>query len=213
MPSCKLHAHFQSPLHRGTGFNILSELHGGDVDFQSPLHRGTGFNAANAIDRVPFVLSVPSSSGHRFQPYGPAWRMHRPQDFQSPLHRGTGFNDESPCGCCSSQHFSPLFIGAQVSTASAVAARMQSLHLSVPSSSGHRFQPVSIRRTQRLLRFQSPLHRGTGFNICRMTGTLTCGAFSPLFIGAQVSTCICSSVALQLAFTFSPLFIGAQVST
>ncbi len=38
---------FQSPLHRGTGFNFSLDFFGNfdDSGFQSPLHRGTGFNA------------------------------------------------------------------------------------------------------------------------------------------------------------------------
>ena len=110
---------FQSPLHRGTGFNPwklhgeslsgttfsplfigaqVSTVHIGEmrpccICFQSPLHRGTGFNSSIcfACDAIG-QLSVPSSSGHRFQ------------------------RTRNAAQALLSLSFSPLFIGAQVST-------------------------------------------------------------------------------------------------
>ncbi len=113
------------------------------------------------------------------------------RSFQSPLHRGTGFNvraisHRSAAFCtfsplfigaqvsthvdlCSdmlqSLPFSPLFIGAQVSTRHRADARAGNDALSVPSSSGHRFQLMRQHDdAASMADFQSPLHRGTGFN-------------------------------------------------
>ena len=160
--------------------------------FQSPLHRGTGFNSLSSAQRARSVsLSVPSSSGHRFQPLPPVAPPAARGSFQSPLHRGTGFNMSFSVGI----GFPPV--------------------LSVPSSSGHRFQHFTVPTTSlRISFFQSPLHRGTGFNkesLARLRSLPQ--AFSPLFIGAQVSTWKGCTGLLDTTRTFSPLFIGAQVST
>ena len=90
------------------------------------------------------MLSVPSSSGHRFQRL---LSVKQPDAalaaFQSPLRRGTGFNE-----------------------AGSIAHRALRRMLSVPSSSGHRFQLSHDLSTlvDCSKPFQSPLHRGTGFN-------------------------------------------------
>ncbi len=110
--------------------------------------------------------------------------------------------------------FSPLFIGAQVSTTNRRCRRAR-LALSVPSSSGHRFQLTQTSgRIAMPVVFQSPLHRGTGFNsLSQRANEQDREPFSPLFIGAQVSTSTCQLHAPLLVDPFSPLFIGAQVST
>ena len=159
---------FQSPLHRGTGFN----LHGSNggfrwPDFQSPLHRGTGFNPLwGSWTSAYGPLSVPSSSGHRFQRNQQSYSPHFIQHLSVPLHRGTGFNQAH------------------------TGASLNPMALSVPSSSGHRFQHFhGFCGCGGGANFQSPLHRGTGFNVQKLLERLFLGsAFSPLFIGAQVST-------------------------
>jgi hypothetical protein len=123
-----------------------------------------GSTGAN-ISGFPQFISVPSSSGHTFQ----LWRVNNPYPvrtrFQSPLHRGTRFNTSGEMECRQSfrisvpsssghtfqrpfegalpfagSHFSPLFIGAHVSTSCC----------------------FFLCRLPWL--FQSPLHRGTRFN-------------------------------------------------
>ena len=86
---------FQSPLHRGTGFNKRRTVQYTRrlEHFQSPLHRGTGFNV------------ITGTLGDTIL------------NFQSPLHRGTGFNiNLDQIFGIHFESFSPLFIGAQVST-------------------------------------------------------------------------------------------------
>src|SRR6266481_3288337 len=185
---------FQSPLHRGMCFDAFPRYSSwcGCVRFQSPLHRGicfdylilqpsplqcSGFSplfigACVSTGRVvPFQLpllsvSVPSSSGHVF--------------------RRASKSAVAPA----TNRFSPLFIGACVSTVSPHACRTALLAVSVPSSPGHVFRPpLSSRSSSVQSLFQSPLHRGMCFDgLAGGTTTMTQTRFSPLFIGACVST-------------------------
>ena len=182
------------PSSSGHRFQLQAgEPRGGHGQTFSPLFIGAQVSTAVRLSwaRTARAISVPSSSGHRFQPSGHRSALHHRQPFQSPLHRGTGFNPGNPDGVVvagqisvpsSSGHrfqhvhagalrdsavfpFSPLFIGAQVSTPSVPLGAGLDVGLSVPSSSGHRFQRVSAApRTHTFDNFQSPLHRGTGFN-------------------------------------------------
>src|SRR6266481_1966170 len=185
---------FQSPLHRGMCFDAFPRYSSwcGCVRFQSPLHRGicfdylilqpsplqcSGFSplfigACVSTGRVvPFQLpllsvSVPSSSGHVF--------------------RRASKSAVAPA----TNRFSPLFIGACVSTVSPHACRTALLAVSVPSSSGHVFRPGEwFNENFKEYTFQSPLHRGMCFDsVCWSVCWLRCRCFSPLFIGACVST-------------------------
>ncbi len=161
--------------------------------FQSPLHRGTCFNSNSATRRPCFQgrFSPLFIGAHASTPR-PGGRQSRQLAFQSPLHRGTCFNKrcrehflpgcskfQSPLhrGTCFNdftrkpshrQHrsFSPLFIGAHASTRKGREVGIAHNMVSVPSSSGHMLQlhRLRVRRFQRS-QFQSPLHRGTCFNL------------------------------------------------
>ncbi len=135
--------------------------------FQSPLHRGTCFNTTK--NRPPTInknVSVPSSSGHMLQRRweGRCWRR---------------------------QWVSvPSSSGHMLQPAISICSRPLCSIVSVPSSSGHMLQLGRFRLTAlQFSWFQSPLHRGTCFNIA-LEQTLQTGIarFSPLFIGAHAST-------------------------
>src|SRR5581483_9915385 len=209
-------------------------------NFQSPLHRGRLFNNPQAqTSSCGLPLSVPSSSGKTLQ------RESQATSLQAALP------------------FSPLFIGEDSSTTFSGRRKSKSIRLSVPSSSGKTLQPLTIGiLLYILLFFQSPLHRGRLFNDLRQTrvglldhfqsplhrGRLFNGwpitfrlsrirPFSPLFIGEDSSTSICTAwqltssdfqsplhrgrlfngfpePAAELALqAFSPLFIGEDSST
>jgi len=84
---------FQSPLGRGTGFNVrMSQLSFTAVPFQSPLGRGTGFNAVSGSSYCKvFRFQSPLGRGTGFNAFPRSCcRLSTP--FQSPLGRGTGFN-------------------------------------------------------------------------------------------------------------------------
>src|SRR6266536_3299744 len=111
--------------------------------FQSPLPRGTTFNRGDRKALFgELLVSVPSSSGHDFQPRRPRPDHRRRRPFQSPLPRGTTFNP-------------------------------------TPSSTPRAPSPM----------FQSPLPRGTTFNaLVRLAELALVDGFSPLFLGARLST-------------------------
>src|SRR6266481_6482009 len=106
------------------------------------------------------AVSVPSSSGHVFRPTNTGYQSAATNTFQSPLHRGMCFDGDVQRRARSGKlGFSPLFIGACVST--------------------RIFQHVAEMTES----FQSPLHRGMCFD--RMALILILIAplgFSPLFI-------------------------------
>ena len=135
--------------------------------FQSPLHRGTGFNLSlRASHRPPCCwLSVPSSSGHRFQPM-----------FQHINGRRVGLSVPSSSG--------HRFQRSDQSTIP------QPCRLSVPSSSGHRFQRQQRHRHCHAGKQLSvPSSSGHRFQQWPLLPVIEfCSTFSPLFIGAQVST-------------------------
>ena len=141
--------------------------------FQSPLHRGCLFNGEPSChDHCRAELSVPSSSGMSLQPgYPPRavgkrifsfsplfigevssttarhrYRLHVPA-FQSPLHRGSLFNTYAAFNGVMSRcnSFSPLFIGEVSST-----------------DRGGRSEQGGVHS------FQSPLHRGSLFDILQL---------------------------------------------
>ena len=181
---------FQSPLHRGSLFNVVSSAATETGKwFQSPLHRGSLFNLGGIIP-VPKlgVVSVPSSSGKSLQ-----------QD--EPLNCGDGDSVSVPSSSGKSLQLSwltPVWPGGSVSVPSSSGkslqrfARAQPLRIdvvSVPSSSGKSLQPHEILLGaapgegfsplfigevsstphtaavgQSHLPFQSPLHRGSLFN-------------------------------------------------
>src|SRR5208337_341967 len=111
---------FQSPLHRGTLFNIHGASERRKVEtFQSPLHRGTLFNQNEFLVWVGQEL------------------------FQSPLHRGTLFNVvEFLPELRRSVFQSPLHRGTLFNAHAGGSQRAVGL-VSVPSSSGHSLQPTS----------------------------------------------------------------------
>jgi hypothetical protein len=87
-------------------------------------------------------------------------------------------------------HFSPLFIGAHVSTEQHAGVGSHLALISVPSSSGHTFQLSATSGHQRSrIRISVPSSSGHTFQLARETRTALCrNDFSPLFIGAHVST-------------------------
>ncbi len=134
-------------------------------------------------------VSVPSSSGHVFRQIS---------QFQK---------------WCYPVRFSPLFIGACVST---LAERQQLPGLIPFQSPLHRGMCFDSSPFTRIILycplFQSPLHRGMCFDPTRLSRRLHPCGFSPLFIGACVSTV--GFIIFQINQSrFSPLFIGACVST
>jgi hypothetical protein len=107
-------------------------------------HVSTRLNAFPCYLQV--VISVPSSSGHTFQRPRRRLVQHSLCEFQSPLHRGTRFNLISGLSIAAAlADFSPLFIGAHVSTRGLVDEARADLYFS-PSSSGHTFQPCGAYR-------------------------------------------------------------------
>src|SRR6266496_1433637 len=111
--------------------------------------------------------------------------------------------------------FSPLFLGARLSTAEASTGSPSTTTVSVPSSSGHDFQPDTTEHPSCSITdvsvpsssghdfqlwnravpgsshrpFQSPLPRGTTFNaLVRLAELALVDGFSPLFLGARLST-------------------------
>jgi hypothetical protein len=161
---------FQSPLHRGTRFNRkVVDIEQVRAEDFSPLFIGAHVStpAAGWPHVRADAISVPSSSGHTFQPRTMNSKAHMPSRFQSPLHRGTRFNSRSSVTRKRSRfYFSPLFIGAHVSTKKRHGMAGAAGQISVPSSSGHTFQRCrqAERRGCDQDSFQSPLHRGTRFN-------------------------------------------------
>src|SRR5436853_469035 len=117
-------AMFQSPLHRGSLFNVrlgltqlernavsipsssgkslqLSIKRGGCLGcfwFQSPLHRGSLFNGNQRSQAAnEATVSIPSSSGKSLQrTFKMSLRTGKSQ-FHSPLHRGSLFNYKYDC--------------------------------------------------------------------------------------------------------------------
>ena len=86
--------------------------------------------------------------------------------------------------------FNPLFIGAWVRTIC-----------------------DTTRIPMRLLRFQSPLHRGLGSDLFQKTKFFfIIQSFNPLFIGAWVRTFRLGRYK-EFELSFNPLFIGAWVRT
>src|SRR6266853_897541 len=106
-----------------------------------------------------WAVSVPSSSGHVFRPTNTGYQSAATNTFQSPLHRGMCFDGDVQRRARSGKlGFSPLFIGACVST--------------------RIFQHVAEMTES----FQSPLHRGMCFDTADIVEGLKLSAcFSPLF--------------------------------
>ncbi len=163
------HQHVSVPSSSGHVFRRRCATQGTirETWFQSPLHRGMcfdqDFSARCGNDRI---VSVPSSSGHVFRPHGADIDPDSAFGFQSPLHRGMCFDAiDVECAMQFLCSFSPLFIGACVSTFTAIAGACLSPTVSVPSSSGHVFRHRAhpIRKVKHR-RFQSPLHRGMCFD-------------------------------------------------
>src|SRR6266481_3197775 len=135
--------------------------------------------------------------------------------------------------------FSPLFIGACVSTARRASGKPCSPPVSVPSSSGHVFRPQSERdrpvhgkyvsvpsssghvfrqhcgpcRPSWTQSFQSPLHRGMCFDDKNATDALGLLRVSVPSSSGHVFRPEQSLVDNPSNPGFSPLFIGACVST
>ncbi len=87
--------------------------------------------------------------------------------------------------------------------------------VSVPSSSGHVFRRPKVPYKHDTARSFSPLFIGACVSTrpTRSEAAWTGPGFSPLFIGACVSTCRLFSWRRCSLSSFSPLFIGACVST
>src|SRR5581483_5440719 len=190
-----VHAHFQSPLHRGRVFNMTKEI---DDDARenntfSPLFIGEGSStsvcwADCSADSSFSPLFIGEGSSTQFIPReGFTW------DTFSPLFIGEGSSTAEVFRQIMkfADSFSPLFIGEGSSTRSKASTPPTGWHLSVPSSSGkglqrslqrghhgasRAFSPLfigegsSTRATRQnkpgLEDFQSPLHRGRVFNDC-----------------------------------------------
>src|SRR6266481_4737392 len=135
--------------------------------------------------------------------------------FQSPLHRGMCFDTVSPVTVTAcSDSFSPLFIGACVSTARRASGKPCSPPVSVPSSSGHVFrQHCGPCRPSWTQSFQSPLHRGMCFDDKNATDALGLLRVSVPSSSGQVFRTEQSLFDNPSNPGFSPLFIGACVST
>src|SRR5579872_6683814 len=131
-------------------------------------------------------VSVPSSSGHVFQPSNTGSPASRGLGF-SPLFIGARVPALWPAFfCCfSSQRFSPLFIGARVPAAAYYVAGGWSSA------------------------FQSPLHRGTCSSLQQARlGQIAGSRFSPLFIGARVPAEILVAVGIIAAIVSVPSSSG-----
>ena len=127
--------------------------------FQSPLHRGSPFNLnllrghAVVLHFSPlFIGEVPST-----EKYGCQWKGGYP--FQSPLHRGSPFNAQDRLGKRKKLYFSPLFIG-EVPSTSSLTAWESLLSISVPSSSGKSLQFSPCGDSSTSTRYFSPLFIG-----------------------------------------------------
>ena len=108
----------------------------------------------------------------------------------------------------------PLFIGEVSSTRVCLVPLLCGVRVSIPSSSGKSLQ-LALRNLERRAgcRSQSPLHRGSLFNISfpnGMSGREFC--LNPLFIG-EVSSTPMFATGQVLGFGFNPLFIGEVSST
>jgi len=177
---CHLLPVFQSPLHRGTPFNMKIEPDWYRYLFISvPSSSGNSLQPSASISAAPgcrnfsplFIgelpstpesmrtlesksISVPSSSGNSLQP-GPSVLLPTRSDYFSPLFIGELPSTILICGVVSRRpHFSPLFIGE------------------LPSTQG--VEPI-LRSVQV---FQSPLHRGTPFNSVTHTSSNGKGVIS-----------------------------------
>ncbi len=84
--------------------------------------------------------------------------------------------------------------------------------ISVPSSSGKSLQPSEPYVQMVEVEFQSPLHRGSLFNLTTSSFATSLTNFSPLFIG-EVSSTDLALLSVSAESNFSPLFIGEVSST
>ena len=158
--------------------------------FQSPLHRGTPFN---------FLLDL---------------RQTRLSLFQSPLHRGTPFNS-----FFNGQLFRCVFISVPSSSGNSLQHRANR----AGAARGPHFSPLfigelpSTQHSRSIANygsaFQSPLHRGTPFNVPKgRRGDRRRGISVPSSSGNSLQPRRPSVSFVRLRH-FSPLFIGELPST
>jgi len=134
-------------------------------------------------------VSIPSSSGHVFDQETKGERNERPTPFQSPRHRGTSSTwlpsspttDRAPS-------FNPLVIGARLRPGSGDHPGPRAA-VSIPSSSGHVFDPTAVACATTPRASFNPLVIGARLRPRRrleIEYKREGGGFNPLVIGARL---------------------------
>ena len=171
------------------------------LEFQSPLHRGSLFNLISSCRKfVEFGCFNPLFIGEVSSTEGIAKYRDVRLPFQSPLHRGSLFNLDI-------EKIRPLvrLVDCDVSIPSSSGKSLQPRSPQITHAGSVCFNPLFIGEVSSTSNsppgsasaklFQSPLHRGSLFNKSHSgTNTRDQAGFNPLFIGEVSSTTFTASL-------------------